>query len=623
MRARPRLGCLVSLVVLGVAPPRLARAADAAPVDLAARPAQSAAPNQTGARAALLERLSRLNQSDQFMFGQENATLWGMSLDDRVVSTKEWYEGTAAAGKFTSDSAQLVGDDPAVLGVSLGMLAFEPVAWHRRPVIAQAIRRQVAQGGVVTMDWHAPSCDSGGHATAALGTVQVGGQQVAIQALAGGTSFYAEDEYTRPITGLGDVPEPLKCVCQIANDRPLTAGVYQGLGGRSWLIAQAKYAAQVMREQKLDGLPIIVRPFHEHTGPWFWWGQPYWNCAALLGDPGAVTGAEAFKQMNRIFIEALRAEPGMGELLFAYSPDRLSSLAELEAPLREGGGDGLARARHKLEDPNGFARDRLRARIVRELHAAGLSFDSPAQAAVKLSAARAAGRGATVYVNQRRPFYAEGFAGDELFDVLGIDLYHPLGRPAGASDLREFGLLLRVVAEEAHARGKPFAWTEAGTYRLPLVQLQAAVPRAQPIVVNTQKDVEDALAHLFDPVDRAALLRHFGLRAPGPIVVRPSERAAVMPTPPEDWYNQQLLPLAKQAHVAYALTWQTYYDPSRAEHYYYSYLPYPGHVAAAAFRRFHDDSATCFLSDRCGLREHPVGQPGAQPGLLEGRSPAR
>jgi len=553
------------------------------------------------AKAALLARLARLNQSGQFLFGQENATVWGMSLEGQVVSTKVFYERTAAAGKFTSDSAQLVNDDPAVLGVSLGMLAFEPVAWHRRPVIAEAIRRQVARGGVVTMDWHAPSCNSAGRPTAALGKVQVGDQEVAIQALEGGTSFYAEDEYTRPITSRADVPEPLKCVCQIANDRPLTAGVYQGLGGKSWLIAQAKHAAQVMREQKLDGLPIIVRPFHEHTGSWFWWGQPYWNCAALLGDPGAVSGPAAFQQMNRIFIEALRAEPGMAELLFAYSPDRLSSHSELAAPLRADGGDALARARHKLEDPNGFARDRLRARIVRELHAARLSFDSPAQAAVKLPAPRATtARAGATYVGERRPFYAEGYAGDELFDVLGIDLYHPLGRPADATDRREFGLLLRVVAEEARVHGKPYAWTEAGTYRLPLAELQATTAPDQPIVVNTQKDVEDALARLFDAVDRTALLRHFGLRAPGPIVVRAAERARLMPAPGEDWYNQQLLPLAKAAKVAYALTWQTYYDPSRHDHYYYSYVPYPGHVAAAAFRRFHDDPATCFVSDGCG-----------------------
>ena len=71
-----------------------------------------------------------------------------------------WFETTARAGRFTSDSAAVVGDDPAVLGVSLGMLAFEPTDWNRRAVIAAAIRRQIAAGGLVTMDWHAPSCNA-------------------------------------------------------------------------------------------------------------------------------------------------------------------------------------------------------------------------------------------------------------------------------------------------------------------------------------------------------------------------------------------------------------------------------------------------------------------------------
>ncbi|HMC93298.1 MAG TPA: hypothetical protein VKO16_00865 [Polyangia bacterium] len=35
----------------------------------------------------------------------------------------------------------------------------------------------------------------------------------------------------------------------------------------TWLIAHAKYAAQVLREERLSGLPIIVRPFTSGTSP--------------------------------------------------------------------------------------------------------------------------------------------------------------------------------------------------------------------------------------------------------------------------------------------------------------------------------------------------------------------
>jgi hypothetical protein len=106
---------------------------------------------------------------------------------------------------------------------------------------------------------------------------------------------------------------------------------------------------------------------------------------------------------------------------------------------------------------------------------------------------------------------------------------------------------------------------------------------------------------MFDPADRAALLRHFSLPAAGPVALSPAERAAVAPRAPEDWYNRQLLPLATEAKVAYALVWQTYYDPAFTDRYLYYYVPYPGHPDADSFIRFHASPATCFLHDNCGV----------------------
>ena len=333
-------------------------------------------------KAAVLARLARLNQSERFLFGQENATLWGMYLNGGLVSTNTWFEATARAGRFTSDSEAVVGDDPAVLGVSLGMLAFEPPSWNRRRATAEAIRRHFAEGGLVTMDWHAPSCDAGsGRSAGALGTVKVNGQDVIVEAITGGTLFYAEEEYTRAIVSRADVPDSLKCLCRIANDVPLATGPYKGMTGKTWLVAHAKYAASVLRDEGLSGLPIIVRPFHEHTGSWFWWGQPYWNCAALLDKPDAVSGPEAYKAMARTFVSTLRAEPGMGNLLFAYSPDKLLGSKE--------GKERFTAAQNKVMDPTGQARDLLRARLVRELGAAGLAYVSSAQRGATLRASQA------------------------------------------------------------------------------------------------------------------------------------------------------------------------------------------------------------------------------------------
>ena len=613
--SRPAVTWIAALALAGAAGSgvtacRPAAAAGADAGSLAPAPIAAPPPAVTP-RAAVLARLARLNRSDRFLFGQENATLWGMYLDGALTSTNVWFDRTARVGRFTSDSEAVVGDAPAVLGVSLGMLAFEPTDWNRRAPIAAAIRRQVAQGGLVTMDWHAPSCSADVASAGILARVNVEGHEIPIHAITAGPLFYAEEQYRRPIATRDDLPEALKCLCAIANDAPIGAGPYQGTSGKTWLVAHAKHTAQVFRDQGLGGLPIIVRPFHEHTGAWFWWGQPYWNCAALLGQPDAVSGADAYKAMTRTFVSTLRAEPGMGELIFAYSTDKLTGVGAQPAPAA--GVDPGAKtppppaerpptaAERKVMDPSGQARDLLRARLVRELSAAGLAYVSPAERGATLDVSQARSRRqAETYVAQRRPYYTEAYAGDDVFDLLGIDLYHPVARPANDDDLRMFRLQLRVVAEEARARGKPYALTEAGTYRLHLLQVASQAAPGKPLLLNGKASVDEALARLFDPADRAALLRHFGLSQPGPIALTAAERARVVPRVSEDWFNRQLLALAKEARVAYALVWQTYYDSRATERYLYYYIPYPGHPEARSFQRFYADPATCFLRDDCG-----------------------
>lgn len=62
-------------------------------------------------------------------------------------------------------------------------------------------------------------------------------------------------------------------------------------------------------------VPVIFRPFHEHTGSWFWWGKRH------------CTRAE-FVQLWRFTVKYLRDEKQVHNLLFAYSPDRVPNMAE-------------------------------------------------------------------------------------------------------------------------------------------------------------------------------------------------------------------------------------------------------------------------------------------------------
>ena len=59
-------------------------------------------------------------------------------------------------------------------------------------------------------------------------------------------------------------------------------------------------------------VPIIFRPFHEHSGGWFWWGR------------GHVTPDE-YVRLWRFTVEYLRDEKNLHNLIYAYSTDVFDS----------------------------------------------------------------------------------------------------------------------------------------------------------------------------------------------------------------------------------------------------------------------------------------------------------
>jgi hypothetical protein len=59
-------------------------------------------------------------------------------------------------------------------------------------------------------------------------------------------------------------------------------------------------------------IPIIFRPFHEHTGSWFWWGKN-------------LCTADDYKALWRFTVTYLRDTKNIHHLLYAYSTDRFSN----------------------------------------------------------------------------------------------------------------------------------------------------------------------------------------------------------------------------------------------------------------------------------------------------------
>lgn len=86
-------------------------------------------------------------------------------------------------------------------------------------------------------------------------------------------------------------------------------------GGKyhSRLTEQLDVLADLFKSLKTNGLfrheiPVIFRPWHEHTGHWFWWGAP--SCTV-----------DEYKALFRFTVDYLRKEKGVHNVLYAYSPD--------------------------------------------------------------------------------------------------------------------------------------------------------------------------------------------------------------------------------------------------------------------------------------------------------------
>ena len=108
-------------------------------------------------------------------------------------------------------------------------------------------------------------------------------------------------------------------------DNPVTGGdswditpaVYSILPGgdnHEWYRGKLDLFADFLNDLIVDGnqVPVIFRPFHEHTGNWFWWGRG--NCTA-----------EEYTALWQFTVKYLKNEKGIHHLLYAYSTDRFKS----------------------------------------------------------------------------------------------------------------------------------------------------------------------------------------------------------------------------------------------------------------------------------------------------------
>jgi len=203
-------------------------------------------PDATYETKALFLNLDRLRHN-HVLFGHQDALAYGV-----------YWRGEAGR----SDVKEVTGSYPAVYGWDIGHIELGKTENLDR-VNFDEMRRHIQdayrRGGIITISWHLDN----------------------------------------PYTGASSWDE--------------TPTVEHILPGRShhadfliYMHRMADFLAS-LTDDKGRPIPIIFRPWHEHTGFWFWWSGQY-------------TKDDEYVQLWRFTVEFLRDERNIHHLLYAYSP---------------------------------------------------------------------------------------------------------------------------------------------------------------------------------------------------------------------------------------------------------------------------------------------------------------
>lgn len=196
---------------------------------------------------------------------QEKGIMFGHQ-DDLAYGTGWVYEN----GR--SDVKDAAGDYPAVYGWELGHLelgesySLDSVHFDR---IREWIKTVYERGGVNTISWHLRN------------------------PLTGGTSW--------------DI-----------SSKEVVKSIIPGGEKHEYFNAYLDMMAQFLLSLKTDDgtfIPVLFRPYHEHTGSWFWWGRD-------------LSSVEDYKALWRHTVTYLQQEKNIHHVLYSYSTDRFTTTDE-------------------------------------------------------------------------------------------------------------------------------------------------------------------------------------------------------------------------------------------------------------------------------------------------------
>jgi mannan endo-1,4-beta-mannosidase len=204
---------------------------------------------------SLIERLSGQIENGEIMFGHQDSYLYGHSW--KVEENQTVFD--------RSDIHDVTGKYPALYGMDLGGIELDsPLNIDKNDfnhMRASAIAHH-ERGGVITFSWHP------------------------MNPLTGGTTWDTQStEVVASILPGGEKHE-----------------MFMG-----WLSKAADFLGSV-KDAEGNPIPMIFRPWHEHTRDFFWWGQN-------------LCTKEQYTSLWRMTHDYMTKERGLDNLVWAYSPD--------------------------------------------------------------------------------------------------------------------------------------------------------------------------------------------------------------------------------------------------------------------------------------------------------------
>ena len=216
--------------------------------------AQNMVDNKATQETKALYRNLQLLQGKSILFGHQDDTAYGIA----------W-----TGEKGQSDVKKVAGDYPAVYGWDLGhietgdSLNIDKVPFDR---MCQLILEAYERGGVNTISWHLQNPHTGNSSW------DVSSDKVVSSILPGG------QKHTMYI---------------------------------QWLDNLAEFIRSLKTKDGIS-VPLLFRPFHEHTGSWFWWGKN-------------LCSKDDYVALWHFTIEYLRDKKQLHNLIYVYSPDFVSN----------------------------------------------------------------------------------------------------------------------------------------------------------------------------------------------------------------------------------------------------------------------------------------------------------